>query len=211
MISGNIPTKLTLISRSAEEIENHFEGIEESINKIKVLPTFVADSVNENSIQRGMDWAGGRPWETKKYKGKKTETDNAPLTDIRIIGLEYRSEGGRAYKVLFGAKDYYADLREDVLLEAILSVGIEAGGRLNGEYLWARVGSQMKLVRIGSSLHTANLDSMQYKAKPKISIKNLEIGRIYIDSREFEHLYLGKYSIRNFHGLFHIYKFFFIF
>jgi hypothetical protein len=77
---------------------------------------------------------------------------NNPITNIRVAGLETRGNGGRAYKVVIDDL-YYFDLREDVLLEAMIECGINKGGILNGEYIWVKIRSHMKLIRVGSPLH----------------------------------------------------------
>ncbi len=76
-------------------------------------------------------------------------------------------------------RSFYIDLREDVLLDTIQEVGISPGGVLNGTYLFATVGSQMKLIREGSALHTELIGATTRRNSKKISSKDLEVGGVY--------------------------------
>ena len=116
------------------------------------------------------------------------EVDNKPITDVIVTSLEHRGNGGRAYKVIVNGK-YYGALREDILLDTILNAGIEIGGKLKGEYIWAKIGSAMKLIRTNSALHEEMLKSTEMNSLNKI--KNLQVGRIY-ESKTQRLIYLGK-------------------
>jgi hypothetical protein len=114
------------------------------------------------------------------------------MTGLRIIGLTFRGNGGRAYKVLIGEK-YVFDLREDVLLDAMLNDGMGKNGTLFGSYIFASVGSEMKLIRVGSLLHAKMIETTVYKTKKKIT--KLEIGGIYTNATATV-LYLGEVYTR---------------
>lgn len=118
--------------------------------------------------------------------------DNGPIDDIKIVGLEHRGNGGRAYKVIVDGK-YYFDLREDVLLELMITVGIKKGGILNGQYCWARIGSQMKIIRMGSMLHYKMLDASELHNKKKLTTADLEIGCCYRTKTQTL-IYLGNFD-----------------
>jgi hypothetical protein len=119
--------------------------------------------------------------------------ENAPLSGLKVIGLEHRSEGGRAYKVLT-PEGFYFDLREDVLLDTILSEGIKPGGVLGGEYRWAKVSSEMKLVRVGSTLYSALLEASERSILASIPKNKFEVGKIYESKSGERSIFLGFIS-----------------
>lgn len=122
------------------------------------------------------------------YYPKTEETDNVPLKNVQILSLEKRSEGGRAYKVLIGNRVF--DLREDVLLDVLLNAKVE-NGLIDAEFIWCRVGSQMKLVRVGSELHKQMEESVKLTAELSTP-KELVYGGIY-RTKTKTLLYLGKH------------------
>ena len=184
---GNIPEKLVYFTQPAEEVSTNWDDIESnSINTLNVYPTYVSDAKNKKTLETGENWAKG--YRNNKKPGK-IELENVPLTDIRIIGLEIRSQGGRAYKVVIDNK-YYVDLREDVLLETMIECGIEKGAKLNGEFVWAKVGSQMKLVRVGSELHSELVKATALdNTKP---IKQLDLYGMYRNKKGDQFIYMGR-------------------
>jgi hypothetical protein len=140
-------------------------------------------------METGRNWANGW-WNQKKVEVKETSRKNDPIKGIKIISLEKRSEGGRAYKVVT-PDNFYFDLREDVLMDTMLNAGISKDGVLNGTYIWARVRSEMKLVRVGSALHDALLVSTADRTLKKLSYGNLEVGHIYKGKGADQFIFLG--------------------
>ena len=192
---GNIPTKLKLFVCNPRQITLTYDDLEIAIGKpIMVNETFVSDAENAKTCATGEEWAKKNGiWNsnTRKYDlfgYNVEEVDNTPITDVIVTSLEHRGNGGRAYKVIVNGK-YYVDLREDILLDTILNAGIEIGGKLKGEYIWARIGSAMKLIRTNSALHEEMLKSTEMNSLNKI--KNLQVGRIY-ESKTQRLIYLGK-------------------
>lgn len=170
MISGNIPEKITILTRKPEKVEGQ-----------EVIPAFISDAKNEATLETGRTWARRYRYVTSKDDITGPEfvgRENKGVGGYRILDLEVRSEGGRAYKVV-SPEGFYVDLREDVLLDTIQEVGISPGGILNGTYLFATVGSQMKLIREGSSLHSELIEATTRRNTKKISGKELEIGGVY--------------------------------
>jgi hypothetical protein len=192
---GNIPTKLKLFVCNPRQITLNYDDLEIAIGKpIMVNETFVSDADNPKTCATGEEWAKKNGiWNQSKQKYdvfgyNVEEVDNKPITDVIVTSLEHRGNGGRAYKVIVNGK-YYVDLREDILLDTILNAGIEIGGKLKGEYIWAKIGSAMKLIRTNSALHEEMLKSTEMNSLNKI--KNLQVGRIY-ESKTQRLIYLGK-------------------
>ena len=189
---GDIPTKLVYIygEGSKKKIKRHmWDRIDVPIDEdVEVIPAFCTSATNNKSIETGKHWATKAiyKWDEKAQRSIQVSTqepvikavDNKPLVGLKIVNLETHSQGGRAYKVVTN-EGFYFDLREDVLLDTILRVGIQPGGVLDGEFLWARVGSQMKLIRANSELHKALKETTIRGKKKKIPNSELEVGTIY--------------------------------
>jgi hypothetical protein len=120
--------------------------------KYQVHSAFAVDADNEKRVRTAMEWS--RKY-TRKVVVGETHLDpfkvpNSPITDLRILSMEIRGEGGRAYKIITPERRMF-DLREDVLLDAILHTGIKKGGVLPGHYVWVRYApTNSKLMRLGS-------------------------------------------------------------
>ena len=91
---------------------------------------------------------------------------NGNITDVKIIGLESRGNGGRAYKVIVNKK-YICDFREDVLMETIEKFGIGKGGVLKGTYIWIKYSGNTKLILQESELHKQIIADNIDRAKKK--------------------------------------------
>lgn len=144
-------------------------------------------------------WSG---WE----KGNATLLDFAEsgktfptFKDVVIKSLDHRGNGGRAYQVIFpieGKENFYVlcDLREDALMDAIFTQGIEKGGKLNGEYAFIRIGSQTNLALVGSDdYEVAKSIAQRKKEARKISNKELKVGYEYSTHYGRKAVYLGAY------------------
>lgn len=185
IIQGNIPQKVTYISSGQISVQAQWDDIEDLNTKgTMVTPAFVSDASNETTLETGRTWAQNRlPWDYKSNKQighdiNEVTFENTPRSGYKIVNLEIRSEGGRAYKII-SPDGYYFDLREDVLLDTMLKCGIKEGGELVGEFLWAKVGSQMKLIRHGSLLHDRLVEATERGSAKKIGVSNLQVGGVY--------------------------------
>ncbi len=190
-IVGNIPENVTYFFSATKKLESYWEDDALHAGWVgqEVTPAFCSDSINVKTMETGRNWANGW-WNQKKVEVKETSRKNDPIKGIKIISLEKRSEGGRAYKVVT-LDNFYFDLREDVLMDTMLNAGISKDGILNGTYIWARVRSEMKLVRVGSALHDALLVSTSDRTLKKLSYGNLEVGHIYKGKGAEQFIFLG--------------------
>lgn len=181
---GTIPKNITYIYSQIRKIDGK-----------DVYPTFISDSDNKKTLETGHHWADWKTnYQTEKVETLTFEIENNPIKSVQILSLEKRGRGGRAYKVIITIEEkfFYVDLREDVLLDAILEVGINKNGYLNGKYIWARVGSDMKLIRVDSSLYKEMKESTRLNSV-KINKSQLEIGGVY-ENKHHQMIYLGEYS-----------------
>lgn len=189
IVVGSIPKKITYVYKKPISCDIGCKwDIIQSNNKqkaIKLHPAFPVDSENKKSMDTAIKWA--KSYSNDSYQIK--EIDNDQITNVKIICLEIRGEGGRAYKIQID--DLLFDLREDVLVDAMIQVGIQPGGILNGKYVWAKVGSQTKLIRVDSELHKLILNYEKNSKTKVISKNDLEIGGVYQDKKKNNYIFLG--------------------
>lgn len=196
VVVGSIPEKITYIYSASQEVcvgcQWDIDRSADNTTTVKqiVVPAFPAASNDAKAKKTGIDWVKShiRPY-NPNTQVQELEVDNKNITNIQILSLEERGNGGRAYKAL--VNNFYVDLREDVVLDAMLQVGIQPGGILNGNYLWAKIGSHTKLIREGSELHRLVLDYMGKNAMKTISKKALEVGGVYQDKKKNKAIFLG--------------------
>lgn len=198
---GSIPEKISYVYSDQHEVsvgcewDINWHDVEDAPKTVKkqVTPAFPIDSKDEKGKSRAIAWAtSGWDVTTRQHVTKKhsiKEVNNTPITNVKVLSLEQRGQGGRAYKALID--NFYVDLREDVLVDTLLQSGVEVGGILKGEYIWAKMGSQMKLVRIGSELHRLIVEFDSKKDIKPVGKKDLEIGGIYQDRKKNRAIFIG--------------------
>lgn len=171
-MTGYIPPTITFISRKPETIVNEWEDGGE-INSFEASPTYVA--TNEKTVESGKSWARG--WRDRA-KTTVTPANNNPFKGLRITSYEHRSEGGGAFKAIADGQ-WYVDLRTDTLLDILVNHSVKNGEVQGAEFIWARVGSQAKVVRVGSSLYAKLVESTALdKVKPP-KASDLQPGDVY--------------------------------
>lgn len=190
---GSIPEKICYVFSDEEEVfigcQWDVDWFDQSKNKkAKVLPTFPVEDGDDKSKARAIQWAE-MSYGKEPKKAKFDIVDNKPLQGVKVFSLEHRGQGGRAYKAVIGK--YYVDLREDVLMDTMLQSGVAAGGVLLGEYVWAKMQSQMKLVRVGSELHRLVTEFDSKRDVKPISKDRLEIGGVYQTRKKERAIFLG--------------------
>lgn len=208
-VSGNIPEKITYYSSKSIDVSVGCEWDLNSFNfpekpkdvKIAVTPAYPVDSKDSNAAASAINWCKQPVYDVdtqnyiKNEDYNKFEIDNTPFSGVKITSLEHRGQGGRAYKAIIHG--FYVDLREDVVLDAILKVGVDPGGILKGEYVWAKIGSQLKIIRIGSEIHRMILDYQTKKVLKPVSKKLLEIGGVYQNIKKVRVIFLGYVNTTN--------------
>ena len=186
---GTIPAKITYLFNSSYL----------SSEKNKDIPAFVSDANSVTCKETGKRWASHRKYnyQTQRYEdsGEVIEftLPNEPLKNVKITGIDKRYQGPSAWKVIIPVEGHnlYMDLREDSLKDAILNAGVQAGGILNGEWVWAVVGSERKLTRVGSEAWLAFAENSKRKSMKEIK-KNFEKGSVYKTITNQSWIYLGK-------------------
>jgi hypothetical protein len=164
-----------------------------------VYPTF---PVNIDSNQ---DTA--KTWATEsRYRYDLKDSENYHLfsypnnifNEVNIESLDKRGNGGRAYQVIIehAGNKFRVDLREDALMDVILNVGIESGGKLNGEFLFVIQGSQTTLVRKGSVAYEKSVEKSAEKELTIIDKTDLKKGHLYSSVSGEEKIFIGEYFVK---------------
>lgn len=169
---------------------------------ITVHPTFFFDSSSERQKASAETWAGGNQmvWTGSRYIPDSSNNPstkvrpNVPMTNLWLDNLETRMEGGRAYKVINKDDMTYFDVREDQMLQAILKHGIQAGGKIGGEWVFAMNGTQCKCFLVDGAEYQEAVArvAIQPTTMVKASYRNLKIGTIYSNKNmDEEFIYVG--------------------
>jgi hypothetical protein len=189
-VSGKISDKIVYIHSHSKEVGFKWDDDDETKeqNKRLVTPAFCAEADNTKSIKTGKQWAKGRLWHAKDtYDTLVEERDNKPIR-VEIVSKEHRSQGGVVWKVV--SDGFWFDLRNDVLLDVMLNSKIE-NGKIKDKFIWAKLGSQMRLVRIGSELHQALIDSTNL-GEAKV-LTEYVVGQLY-ESKTQKYIYMGRHT-----------------
>ena len=190
MLNGYIPEKIVYICKAEKTITPHFGDTNEEFFKTAAKPAFPVDPNKTATVETARSWATRYNYnEEVNTQPIEIEMSNEPIYEVQLVDLEIRAEGGRAYKAIVHGS-FLVDIREDVMLEAMLVKGVRQGTFIASSFIWARVGSQMKLVRVGSSLHADIKAAHERRQQPKISSKQLKAGKIY-NSQRGKTLFLG--------------------
>lgn len=184
-----IPERLIRVSlREPQKVTSwRNDFVTEKFADLDVRPAFCVDATNVKTLETARSWAKG--YRYRDNTPEETEIPNDPQS-YRLVNLEVRSEGGRAWKVV-DKDNYYYDLRENCLLAALLDGGCNPGGELAGKFIWGVEGSQMKLIPVGSILHEKLIEKSHRKTLKPIPHKELVPGGIYAAKSGEKFIYLG--------------------
>jgi hypothetical protein len=190
MITGRIPKNLLIVEKP--EI-SHRTVVDEKEYLTAVKPAFAVDVDSEKMVATARSWGTHERYKKVCDVAPEFTGPNDSFTDLQLIDLEKRSEGGCAYKVVDGHGRLY-DLREGIFLECLYSGEIEKRGDgvfLTGEFIWAVNGSQMKIVRVGSCLYEKLKEAGERRQLVVLKRKDLKPGYVYRMKSKDEKAYLG--------------------
>jgi len=190
MITGRIPKELKVIIRAERKHKVTVDGKEYNT---AVKPSFAVDAASEKMVETARRWGKNERHVTPQTKFTEVSVPNESFTDLLLIDLEKRCEGGCAYKVLDLNGRFY-DLREGIFLECLYAGEIEkraTGVYLTGEFIWAVNGSQMKIVRVGSKLYEDIKMAGERRAMVVLKRKELKPGYVYRTKSREDVAYLG--------------------
>ena len=168
-----IPDKIIIVSKSTKTDSGYY-------------PAFIVPSDNKKILETALRWAT-----SVRSHPVQVEIENKPCK-AKIIGLDFRGNGGRAWQVVIYDK-YLVDLREDTLLE-ILKDGKVLNGETEENLVWVRLGGQSKMVVENGKTYKC-IREEELKAVEKVKNKKLITNPIemkYYKNEYYCYLYLGK-------------------
>ena len=174
-------------------------AIDMSSKKINVYSACIVDADNPNTLKTAIhnstkyiSYNYSSTFNNPIVKSNPVieETDNIPITNVKIIGKSFTNVGSFIYQALVDDK-YLIDLCSNVLLEASINIGINKG-KLKGEYIWAVRNSKMTLIRIGSEAYNMLVEFTQLKLLPILKHSELEVGTVYKNRKGQEAIFLGR-------------------
>ena len=93
---GYLPKNITYVCSSPQTEETYFDDDDSvAISSHKVTPTFVVE--DGKSLDSAIRWSGLK-------KPRTVTLPNEPIKNVKVLNLETRGNGGRAYKVLLNDK-----------------------------------------------------------------------------------------------------------
>ncbi|MFA6234129.1 MAG: hypothetical protein WC824_08085 [Bacteroidota bacterium] len=186
--NGSIPDSITVVLRTKV-------GYKTPGGAFKAKAAFVTDTKSKGSLDTAKRWADG--YGAGKTGNPEVVTqDNDTFPSLRVVDLDARSEGGRAWKAIT-PEGWYVDLREDVILDVfkagcVMQKHPDGGLNLEGPFRWVKYGTQMRIALLDSDIYREIAVSNQLKAKAKIGLKDIEIGGVYLSSGRKVAVYLGR-------------------
>lgn len=199
--SGYIPTDIVYIFSVTAKVAPRWsdvDQVEDELTYTSVTPAIVSEVGDEKAIKTAVGLASlwSKKWNSKHNQEEVVaqvqllRKENQPIAGIKVIGLEDKGEGPRIYKVLT-PDGFYFDISQDVLLETMKTKGIEPEGILGGQFVWAMVGTEPKLVRVDSELFVALLEAGERSILASIPKKKFKIGKIYESKLGERGIFLG--------------------
>lgn len=189
---GYIPEEIAIVHSGQSKVYRRWFDLDEDKQEELVIPAFPVDATNEKRMRTAVNWAERRG-NTSYLERKKAiviKRKNTPFNWLRILALDVRYGGGRAWKVV-DRDGFYFDLREDVLLEIMRHYGIDKNAEINGEFIWAVVGTETKIVRIGSSMHSKLIEATKMHNSKILNSKELTPGDICQSKSGDKAVFLG--------------------
>jgi hypothetical protein len=162
--------------------------------EVEVKNTFAYNPNSKTSPETAKSWAASYSFNNED--APVSIEDNTPFY-ARIVDLEERGCGGRAYRVI-DEKSREFDLREDQMKYIISEYGIEKTGKIPVPLLWGIYGTSTKLVALGSPLwaemkKNSELESEISAGTPDLS--SLRPGSLVTyryRGKIFEAVYIGE-------------------
>jgi len=191
---GFIPDKIKIIKSPAYKTEE----IKYGDKTIVATHAFIADSANKKNIETGLRWASRDNYQYDPVKQQyiklpsespiEVECGTFTVPYLFLYAEDSRTgghfKGGHVWKAVFPLDrekedDFVAiDLRDDVLLDCIQNAKIDKGWIIS-DFIFARVGSNMKVLRVGSKEYIEMVKQTQFKKQSKLTNNDLVYGGLY--------------------------------
>jgi len=135
---------------------------------------------------------------TRKYTPDIRMLDNVPRSGFKVTDEVKRVYygGGNVVWRIEDPSGWEVEIQSNNLMALLQSVGVSAGGLINGECIWARDGAHNVLIPVTSQEYIDAVKAFEtVKAPSKIPAKNRVIGRYYRMQDGTFGQYFGKFYI----------------
>jgi hypothetical protein len=194
IVVGDIPKSITYVYSNTKNMSPgpnwNLGGFFSKKYQELVIPAEVADSLDAKTVNIAKKLIQRLFYKNNQSAISTVILNNDPIKNIRLFCLQKRFGGSNHYKILID--NFLLDVKEDVLIESILTEGVKVGGILQGEFIWAKFGSKLKLIRVGSELYKSILEFKSKKSLPPLRKKELIVGGVYQTIRKDYAIYLGE-------------------
>jgi hypothetical protein len=140
---------------------------------------------------------------TQKGSNRKFTPDFRMLENVPRAGFKVTDEVKRVYygggNVVWRIEDpsgWEVEIQSNNLMALLQSVGVSAGGEINGECIWARDGAHNVLLPVTSQEYIDAVKAFEsVKAPSKIPVKDRVVGRYYRLQDGTFGQYFGKFFV----------------
>ncbi len=143
------------------------------------------------------EWVDGKQIR-KEYTPNLKIVDNVPLEGFKITDDVKRIYwgGGNVVWRVEDPRGWELEIQSNNLMALIQSVGIQAGGAINGKCIWAREGAQNILIAESSQEYRDAIKAAETVKKPKqLQLKDRVVGATYRLATGEAATYLGKVTV----------------
>lgn len=187
-VLGSIPDKVRIIKGTPETVswawENYVVAQHDVKHDTKAHPVWIADasdSRQRKSIENQYNNYYSRHHYNQVKKPKTmemVEMENKPFSGVRFVGMHQRYSGKTEYFIVLPG-DLLVSCKPAALMDAMSECGVNKGGEIPGEFIFARCDGEMLVVRVGSALHKACIAADERRRLDKKEKFALTAGRVY--------------------------------
>ena len=193
MSTTPIPEEITYFQLPPEETVVSTEGynyVYEKAEKVTVRRSYVGDTRNSGTKQTGQNFIGATEGSTVATK------PNEPIQYVQLINSSGGYRRNHAWHVLID-ETYFVEMTDGTLMEAVQH-GRAQDGKLYGPFIWARVSSGLRLIRVGSKIYKDLIAQTERIKSKAIRRTELVVGNIYQAENGSFGIFLGDVDYEEF-------------
>lgn len=188
-----IPEEITYFQKPVTKTTISSEGYSYKRLKeeeVEIRESYVGDTRNSTTQQTGAAFISG-------YEGSTVATKpNEPVQYVRLINVG----GGRHYRHTWHVlidETYFVEMTDSTLMDAVRN-SKAVDGKLYGPFIWARVSSGLRLVRVGSLIYRDLVEQTERIQSKAIRRTKLVVGNVYQDESGSFAIFLGDVDYEEF-------------
>lgn len=188
MNMGYIPKEIAIVTHKTVTVNvgSHWDVKLKAHTTELVVQGLISEASNKEAIENNKKDIS---WRDRSVQPSVEIRKNIPIKNVKVCSTGW-GKSGPVYNVIVDG--IYATCREDLIMNSIINEGVEKGGILKGEFIWAKIGKTMDLVRVGSAVHASMVESTRRRDLPKLKMKDLIPGNIYMSRQGDKYLFLDR-------------------